>query len=218
MHNIFTTTNLSINGIYYRDMKFLEGKITFITGPSGSGKSTLLKLFNGLVSPSSGEIYYQSSNIAQLETISLRQEVSLVSQELYLFDLSIEENFKEFYSYRGLPSPTPETMKKYLTLSCLDFPLDYNCSKMSGGEKQRAYIGIFLSLMPKVLLLDEPTSALDNQNSQNIFENIFSFCKENKITVIVVSHDKVLADRFSEEHIEIIRLESGETEIDSSRT
>jgi len=204
LNNIFTTSNLSINGISYRDMEFIEGKITFITGPSGAGKSTLLKLFNGLVSPSSGEVYYQRSNIAQLDTIPLRQEVSLVNQELFLFDLSIEENFREFYSYRGLPAPATETIKKFLKLSCLDFPLDYNCSKMSGGEKQRVYIGIFLSLMPKILLLDEPTSALDSQNSHNIFGNIFSFCKANKITVIVVSHDKVLADKFSEEQIEII--------------
>jgi len=207
LNNIFTTSNLSINGIYYQDLKFKEGKITFITGPSGVGKSTLLKLFNGLVSPSAGEVYYLGSNIDQSETISLRQEVSLVSQELFLFDLSIEDNFKEFYSYRELPSPAPETMEKYLRLCCLDFPLAYNCSKMSGGERQRVYIGIFLSLMPKVLLLDEPTSALDSQNSNDIFENIFGFCKENKITLIVVSHDKLLADRFSEEQIELIKLD-----------
>lgn len=203
MSNIFTTSNLSINGIHYRDLQFIEDKITFLTGPSGAGKSTLLKLFNGMLSPSSGEVYYLNSNIAKLDTISLRREVSLVSQELFLFDLSIEYNFREFYSYRGLPCPTPETMEKFLKLCCLDFPLNYNCSKMSGGEKQRVYISIFLSLMPKVLLLDEPTSALDSQNSHNIFENIFCFCKENKISVIVVSHDKVLADRFSEEHLKI---------------
>ena len=203
MSNIFTTSNLSINGIHYRDLQFIEYKITFLTGPSGAGKSTLLKLFNGMLSPSSGEVYYLNSNIAKLDTISLRREVSLVSQELFLFDLSIEYNFREFYSYRGLPSPTSETIEKFLKLCCLDFPLNYNCSKMSGGEKQRVYISIFLSLMPKVLLLDEPTSALDSQNSHNIFENIFCFCKENKISVIVVSHDKVLADRFSEEHLKI---------------
>jgi len=204
LSNIFTTSNLSINGIHYRDLQFKEGTVTFITGPSGVGKSTLLKIFNATVSPSSGEAYYLGSNIAQLDTISLRRDVLLVSQELFLFDLSIRDNFKEFYSYRELPDPSPETMEKFLKLCCLEFPLDYDCSKMSGGEKQRVYIGIFLSLMPKVLLLDEPTSALDSQNSHKIFESIFGFCKENKITVIVVSHDNVLAERFSEEHIEII--------------
>ncbi len=204
MNNIFTTSNLSINGIHYKDLQFTEGAITFITGPSGVGKSTLLKIFNATVSHSSGEAYYLGSDISQLDTIHLRKEVSLVSQELFLFDLSIKDNFKEFYSYRELPPPSPETMEKFLNLCCLGFPLDYDCSKMSGGEKQRVYIGIFLSLMPKVLLLDEPTSALDSENSHKIFENIFSFCKENEITVIVVSHDKVLADRFSEEHKEII--------------
>jgi putative ABC transport system ATP-binding protein len=203
LSNIFTTSNISINGLNYKDLEFIEGKITFITGASGAGKTTLLRLFNGTVSPSSGEVYYLNNNISQLDTISLRQEVSLVSQELFLFDLSIKDNFREFYSYRGLPAPTQETMERFLRISCLNFPLDYNCSKMSGGEKQRVYIGIFLSLMPKVLLLDEPTSALDMQNGHNIFENIFQFCKLNNITVIVVSHDKILADKFLEEHIEI---------------
>ena len=84
MRNIFTTSNLSINGIHYRDLNLIEGGITFITGPSGVGKSTLLKLFNGTVSPFSGEVYYLGSNIAQLDTICLRREVSLVSQELFL--------------------------------------------------------------------------------------------------------------------------------------
>lgn len=203
MANIFTTTRLSVNGINYGDLTFEEGKTTFITGPSGAGKSTLLRLLNGTISPFSGEIYYKENNTAHIDTISLRREVSLVSQELFLFDGSIEDNFKEFYSYRGLAKPSVETMQQFLTLCCVDFPLESNCSTMSGGEKQRVYIGIFLSLMPKVLLLDEPTSALDNKNSQHLFENILSFCKTNHITTILVSHDLSLINSFHDNIIEI---------------
>lgn len=201
--NLFKTSGLSINGIHYQNLAFEEGQITFIAGPSGAGKTTLLKLFNGTVSPTSGEVYYNGANIEKLDTISLRREVSLVGQELYLFDETIRENFNRFYSYRELPPPSDETLEKFLKICGLNCSSSSTCSTMSGGEKQRVYLAIFLSFMPKVLLLDEPTSALDNQNSNLIFENIFRFCKENEITVIVVSHDLFLATKFAESIINL---------------
>ena len=69
---------------------------------------------------------------------------------------------------------------------------------MSGGERQRVYIGIFLSFNPKVLMLDEPTSALDDENSEIVIKNVLDYCKDQGITVIVVSHDKQLTDKFAE--------------------
>ena len=89
----------------------------------------------------------------------LRREVSLVSQDVFLFDESITENFKTFYALRQKPMPKAEYVKYITDLCCVNVPLSQSTSTLSGGEKQRVYISIFLSLCPSVILLDEPTSA-----------------------------------------------------------
>ena len=94
-------------------------------------------------------------------------------------------------------------MKYFLDLCSVPFSLDNDCTKMSGGERQRIYIAIFLSLKPKILMLDEPTSALDKQNSNDVIKNIIDYCKENEITIIVVSHDGNITEKFADHVINI---------------
>lgn len=201
---ILETKKLSFNGIInYQDIQIIQNEGNFIVGKSGTGKSTLLRLFNGTLSSSSGSIYYLGNDINEIDTINLRQEILLISQSVYLFDTSIKENFKQFYNYRDLTLPTDEEMQYFLDICCVPLSLNSNCTTMSGGERQRIYIAIFLSLKPKVLMLDEPTSALDKQNSQNVMKNILSYCKVNNITVIVVSHDANITDKFAENIIVI---------------
>lgn len=186
------------NMIQYPYIEIESGQVTFICGGSGSGKSTFLRLLNGVASPKTGEILYNGDDISSLDTAELRKEIILVSQSIYLFDKSILENFEEFYSYRDLPVPSNEEINSYLSLCCADFPLDMCCTSMSGGERQRVFIAIYLSFMPKVLMLDEPTSALDTQNAITMMQNITSYCKKKNITLIVVSHDKSLSEQFAD--------------------
>lgn len=205
MNNIlFSTHNLSFNEILsYPDLEIKRDKVTFITGESGIGKSTLLKLFNQTISHSGGEILYNNKNINLYNSIELRREVSLISQAVFLYDTTIKENFKYFYDFRGETLISDEQMKFYLELCCISFELEKNCTTMSGGERQRIYMAIFLSFMPKVVMLDEPTSALDSKNSNEVIENIINFCKKKEISVIVVSHDNELTQKFAEEIIKI---------------
>ena len=194
------------NIIQYPDIEIEAEKVTFICGGSGSGKSTLLKLINGSASPTSGEIFIEDDNILNLDTIRLRKEFLLAGQSVYLFDKTIRENFEEFYKYRDLPAPSEKDMKFYLEICCADFPLDSLCTIMSGGERQRVYLAVCLSLSPKVLMLDEPSSALDSVTADLLMQNLTAYCKENHITLLVVSHDKSLADRFGDR---IITMEGG---------
>ena len=76
---------------------------------------------------------------------------------------------------------------------------------MSGGERQRVYIAIFLSFMPDVLMLDEPTSALDNTSSDIMMSNIKNFTNDNEMTTIVVSHYLTLAEKYGDEIIALER-------------
>lgn len=203
--SLLSVKNVNFKDIIdYPDMEFERGTVNFITGKSGCGKSTLLRLLNNVVSPEEGEILYNGKNIKDSDTVKLRQNVSLCGQTVYLFDKSIKENFAEFYGYRDLPVPDDETIKKYLEICCLDFDIDADCTKMSGGEKQRVYLAVFISFLPDVLMLDEPTSALDEATSFNVFKNLANFCNQNSITLIAVTHNSTLASRFGDK---IINLE-----------
>ncbi|MGL4669222.1 MAG: ABC transporter ATP-binding protein [Methanobacteriaceae archaeon] len=201
---IFETKNLIFNNdINYDNIKITRNICTFIVGKSGTGKTSLLKLFNGTLIPNNGEIYYNSTNINDIDIIKLRKEVSLISQEVFLFDKSIKENFKEFYDYMEEELISDDSIKSFLDICSIDFPLDTYCSKMSGGEKQRVYTAIYLSFIPKILLLDEPTSALDKENKYNLIENIIEFGKSKNITIVIVSHDNDIINKFADEIIRI---------------
>lgn len=201
-NSIIESNNLSFqNMIMYSDIVIPRGKITFITGESGSGKSTLLKLINTTLPQSSGKINYNGKDTLDWDSIKLRKEVSLISQSVFLFPGSIKDNFIQFYEYRGLQYPTDEVIHEFLRLCCISFGLDKDCSTMSGGERHRIYIAIFLSFEPKVIMLDEPTSALDHKNTMNMIENIIMFSKEKNITIIIISHDKDLIEKYAQNHI-----------------
>ena len=206
---IFRTENLRfLNMLSYKDIEIPRSGMTFIKGPSGAGKSSLLKLLNASASPSSGSIYYEGQKLESLDTVELRKEVILIGQSVYLFDESIEENFKLYYSYRDLPSPDEETMLYYLRLCEADFGLLKSCVSLSGGERQRVYIAICLSFLPKVLLLDEPTSALDLETARTLLKKLKEFGAEKQMTMIVVSHDDALAEEFSDHLVSITREEA----------
>jgi putative ABC transport system ATP-binding protein len=184
--------------IRYSDMDIAEGEAVFVCGESGSGKSTLLKLLNGAASADSGEILYAGKSVDEYDPVMLRREVLLCGQSVYLFDGSVEDNFTEYYKYRDLPPVSRDEAHTYLKICAADFPLDAPCSTMSGGERQRVFTSICLSFRPKVLLLDEPTSALDDTTANMMMANIKVFCKENNMTLIVVSHNQALSESFAD--------------------
>lgn len=203
---LFQANNLIYKAnLVYNDVQVERGKINFITGASGSGKSTFLKLLNHTISPTSGKLFYNGIPIETYDPIALRRQVSLVSQDPFLFEESIRDNFKIFYSLRGVSMPEKDYIDYIADLCCVNVPLDQSSTTLSGGERQRVYISIFLSLCPKVILLDEPTSALDEKNSYKLIENITTFCKKKEIDIVIVSHDRNIVEEFCESKIEIVK-------------
>ncbi len=206
MKPLFETTDLVFCGfIRYGNLSIPTDRVTFITGESGCGKSTLLKLMNGVLSPSRGNIFYRGRDISKVDTIRLRREVSLVSQEAFLFDGSIRENFDAFYKFRNMAPPSDEEIKTCLSLMQLDFTPPALTQTLSGGEKQRLYLAVFLSFRPGVLLLDEPTSALDARTGETVMSNIIQFCKGNHTELLAVSHNRELTEKFSENTLQLKR-------------
>lgn len=187
------------NMLSYPAVAVNEGRVTFIQGKSGCGKSTLLHLFNGTLSPDTGRVLYDGQDIASLDTIVLRRAVLLAGQAVYLFSGTIAENFAAFYASRDLPAPDDAAMRRCLAVCCAPFDLDAKCDTMSGGERQRVYLAVFLSFCPRVLMLDEPTSALDDATAHMLLQNLREHCTQHKITLVCVSHDASLAQKFADE-------------------
>lgn len=202
--NLFEMKNVNFKNIlFYNNISIKENKTTFIVGESGSGKTTLLKLLNGTIPFDSGNIQYKGRDISSLDQIEYRKKVLLVSQKVYLFDGSIKDNFIKYYSYLKEDIPQDEDIKKYLSICDLNFPISANTNTLSGGEKQRVYNAIALSLNPDVLMLDEPTSALDIKTSIKFLNSLKSYTFKNNISLIIVSHNKEIVDKFSDEIINL---------------
>jgi len=202
--DLFKTQALTFaNFLGYPDICIPCGRVNFLVGESGSGKSSLLKLFNATVSPSSGDIHYKGRNIEAIDTLELRRNILLVSQDVYLFPGTVQENISQFYGHLRKAEPCTKTFKSLMSLCCLDLPLDYDTLQMSGGERQRLYLALMLSFQPDTILLDEPTSALDNTTAFTVFENMLTFFREKETNVVVISHSSEVTERFAENIISL---------------
>ena len=168
------------------------GKTVALVGPSGAGKSTLCHLIPRFYDISAGEILLDGENIKNITIKSLRQNIGLVQQEVFLFTGSIKENI-----LYGNPKATDEEVIQAAKKSSIhDFiismPDGYDTYigekgvKLSGGQKQRISIARLFLKNPPVLILDEATSALDNQTEQLIQEALVELSKGR--TTLVIAH------------------------------
>ena len=189
--------------LQYPDISIEENAVTFISGVSGCGKSTLLKLFNGTLSPSAGRVIYRGKDISLLDKIQLRRAVLLVKQTPYLLQESILDNFAAFHQINGSGCPTPSDISYFLKLCCIQSAPETRCDTMSGGERQRVFLSIALSLNPEALLLDEPTSALNRELSNDVLNNIVLHSKQQNISLVIISHDIEQQSAFAERTIEL---------------
>jgi len=184
---------------------FHPGEFVALLGPSGAGKTTILRLFNGLDSPSAGEIRYRGENILELPITELRRSVGMVFQTPAILAGTVRENLFIFQKWRKDFNATDEELVEHLLrvgLSADD--LNREAKSLSGGEKQRLALARTLMNNPNVLLLDEPTSNLDPQLAQRILRRIKKVQEELGLTVIMVSHDHQLAAKFAQRFIILI--------------
>ena len=174
-----------------------------LTGPSGCGKSTVLRVAVDLVTPSQGSVYFQDRRVVEWDPIELRRKMVLVTQEPSMFAGSVRDNLLWGLRVHGLCADDEqlETILEEVVL----WPslLDKNAQNLSGGQKQRVSIARALLLAPDVLLLDEPTSALDDESALAVEEVINQLLKERELGVIIVTHNKEQAERFTSRIIEM---------------
>lgn len=174
-----------------------QGEFIAIVGPSGSGKSTLLHILGGVDVPTSGEVIINGTKISDLDETALaifrRRQIGLIYQFYNLIPiLTVEENLTLPLLLDGR-KPDQKQIEMLVEKLGLEKRLKHLPNELSGGQQQRVSIGRALLNSPTLLLADEPTGNLDSENSKEIIKLLRQFNKENKQTVIIITHDERIA-------------------------
>lgn len=171
-----------------------DGQFIGLIGHTGSGKSTLVQHLNGLMKPTSGNIYYNGADIHAegYNKKELRSKVGLVFQypEHQLFEIDVFSDVCFGPKNMGLDEKEVQ-LRAYAALKQVGLEDDYFYQSpfdLSGGQKRRVAIAGVLAMKPEVLILDEPTAGLDPKGRDEILDQIAKLRKETGITVILVSH------------------------------
>lgn len=196
-----------------------EGQFIGIIGHTGSGKSTLVQHLNGLMLPTSGNVYYNGRDIADkdFDKKDLRKHVGLVFQypEHQLFETDVFADVCFGPKNMGLSKKEAE-LAAFDALRKVDFPTElYYASvfELSGGQKRRAAIAGVLAMKPDFLVLDEPTAGLDPVGRYEILDMVSALHKESGMTIILVSHSMEDVARYVER---VIVMDRGKVSYDDT--
>jgi putative ABC transport system ATP-binding protein len=182
------------------DLSIAKGEMASLVGPSGSGKSTMLNLIGGLDRPTLGEVELDGQPLSKLSDDDLtrvrRDKIGFIFQFFNLLPtLSCLENVALPLHLRGWPrKKVEERARELLDTVKLGARLDHLPDELSGGERQRVAIARALSVYPPILLADEPTGNLDTHTGAEILKLIHDLHDRLGATVLVVTHDKTVAE------------------------
>ena len=189
----------AVNIIRGIDLSITSGETVGLIGPSGSGKSTLLMVLAGLEPASRGQVIVSGQDYGQMDEDALsrfrRSNVGIVFQSFHLVPtMTAVENVALPLELAGVASAfdKAETMLEEVGLG---HRLTHYPAQMSGGEQQRTALARALVANPPVLFADEPTGNLDQNTGRQIMDLILRLAEERGTTVLLITHDRALADR-----------------------
>lgn len=177
-----------------------EGEFCAIVGTSGSGKSTLLNMLAGLEKPTKGSVVIAGQHIETLNEDQLvrfrRDNVGFIFQSFHLLGtMNAVENVALPLSFRGIPRDIRlKKADKMLDLVNLKKHKKHLPNQMSGGQQQRVGVARALVVDPKIIFADEPTGNLDSHTSEGVMELMQKVVREQKKTLVMVTHDEHLAN------------------------
>ena len=213
-YDSFGTEITALGGV---NLTFGDGELVAIIGESGSGKTTLLNHLCGMDVPDKGEIIIDGINLTKLSSNELckmrRSKIGVVYQFYNLIpELNIRDNITLPVELDGGNVDENELSEILKTVGLFGRERDFP-SALSGGQQQRVAIARALFQKPSLILADEPTGNLDEKNSEDILGLLCKLNEEKKITVIIVTHSKVVADRAGR----LISLKNGQVISDEVR-
>jgi len=192
------------------NLRIDDGDFVFLVGPSGSGKSTIVKLITAEIAPTAGRLMvngYSLNNISPSQVPFMRRTLGVIFQDFRLIEKkTVQENL--VFAMRAIGASARETRKRVpyvLELVGLDQKANSLPNELSGGEQQRVAIARALVNNPQMIIADEPTGNLDPQRSLEIMV-LLERINELGTTLLVVTHERELVDRFSKR---VVAIENG---------
>ena len=197
-----------------------DGTFLGIIGHTGSGKSTLIQMFNGLLKPTTGQVFVKGMDIHSegVNKKQVRQSVGLVFQypEYQLFEMTVYDDVAYGPKNLGLEG---DALKERIEKSLRAVGLSEEFWKkspfeLSGGQKRRVAIAGVLAMNPDILILDEPTAGLDPKGREELFGQLKKMHEESNLTIVLISHSMEDVARYAKELVVLYRGEvafSGET-------
>jgi putative ABC transport system ATP-binding protein len=195
-------------------LEIQKGEFVYVVGKSGSGKSTLLNMIGSLDYPSRGKIFLDNKNIAEFSESDLAQlrgsKIGFVFQSFNLISsMTALENVMLPMTFQNKNNEEKIKRAKEL-LDMVDMGHRYNNlpGELSGGERQRVAVARSLANDPEVIIADEPTGNLDSKTGKIVMQMFEKINREDKKTIIIVTHDTDLVKRKS--HHKVYKISDGE--------
>jgi iron complex transport system ATP-binding protein len=190
------------------------GEIVAILGPNASGKSTLLKIVSGALSPLSGRVLLDGFTTHNLDPRTRARRIAVVQQESVLlfpsraWEFVLQGRHPHGRSLRFETEQDILITRNALSQVSAEHLADRRMDQISGGEKQRVILARALVQQPSLLLLDEPTLHLDIKAQVDLLDALRRLSKENRYTVVVVTHELNLAAEYADQ---VVLLQKGKT-------
>jgi putative ABC transport system ATP-binding protein len=197
IHLNYKTESTAVEVIRGVSLKINSNESVAIVGKSGSGKTSLIMLIAGLECPNSGKIIFEGEDISQYSEDRLadirKRKIGIVFQSFYLIpNYTALENVSLVLEINKVADAKKKSMELLEQLGLKD-RINHFPSQLSGGEQQRVAIARSIVLNPKLILADEPSGNLDSENSKLIMSLLFKYCKQNGSSLVLVTHDQMLA-------------------------
>ncbi|MEW6733537.1 MAG: ABC transporter ATP-binding protein [Acidobacteriota bacterium] len=203
VEKVYRTDRIETVALMSVNLNVQEGEFISIMGPSGSGKSTLLNVIGLLDVPTKGKVKLNGKSITSYQDRYLarirNEEIGFIFQTFHLIsDLTVVDNVEIPLLYRRMSAAERRKRAlKALDRVGLNSRVHHFPAQLSGGQQQRVAIARSIVGNPKILLADEPTGNLDSQMGDEIMNILKEFNREEKTTVVMVTHDQHQAEKTS---------------------
>lgn len=199
VHLTLTAGSGPVNILSGVNLRVAQGETLAVVGPSGSGKTTMLMLMAGLERPTLGQVQVAGVDLTALTEDALsrfrREHLGIVFQAFHLIPtMTALENAALPLEFAHHPQARGRALEALEQVG-LGHRGSHYPSQLSGGEQQRVALARAFAARPRIILADEPTGNLDEENGAKVMELLFALQAEENATLILVTHDRSLAER-----------------------